>query len=176
MWFGIAEAGNVIMVLSDRKITPSGSHFMRWSSEGFYVWLIQWAVCHRESFRNLVHSFEGEKHHSDVKMDAILSGCMSTIISANNHQEISILRTCWKASAIGLGAASSNHIGPLRTLRGALTRRLCLRSRLEAKYKGTISQQASAQMKDVPSGICEWQGEGKDHFWKAPFICSVDWG
>lgn len=89
---------------------------------------------------------------------------MSTVISDNNRQKGPILGTCWKASGGGAGAGGSNRTGPLRTPRGAPAPSLCLRSRLQAKCKGRVSQQASARMKDVPSGICERQGEGKDRF------------
>lgn len=70
MWFSIVKAVNLIMVLSDKKITQSGSNLIRLCSEGFYLWFI------KSSF--VIGRVLGScpliwvEKNSNIKIDAIL--------------------------------------------------------------------------------------------------------
>lgn len=136
----------------------------------------QIVFCNRESFRTLpIHL---RKSNSGIKIDALLRcTCVSTMRSNNNHQNSWILEPVGRRLQEGPGNCQWQWDWPSWELREGLW--LCLGIgglgwRPNASYR--LRQWFSAQMKDVPSGMGERQGEGQDHFWKAAFICSVDWG
>lgn len=91
----------------------------------------QIVFCNRESFRILSIHFR-EKNNSDIKIDAVLGWLYVSYDKCYEPLEYLDPVTGWKEAG-ELPVAMPLFL--LRPQRGPLTRCLCLRTRLEAKYK-----------------------------------------
>lgn len=71
MWFSIVKAGNVIMVLSDRKKNSKWLKPYSFVLQGVLFVINQIVFCNRDSVRILPINFR-KKKNSDINIDAIL--------------------------------------------------------------------------------------------------------
>lgn len=71
MWFSIVKAGNVIMVLSDRKKNSKWLKPYSFVLQGVLFVINQIVFCNRDSVRISPINFRKEKN-SDINIDAIL--------------------------------------------------------------------------------------------------------
>lgn len=103
VWFGIVEAAHVIMALSDGK---NNSKWLKPHScmlRGVLFMTNRIVFCNRESLKIVPINLR-KKIIQTLKLMLFSDGCMSTIISDNNRQNILILEPVGKRLQEGLGS------------------------------------------------------------------------